>query len=183
MTEEVLRDYFDKHAGVYRRLANGCSSVPELLLKIDIYGRQWNQWDWALFFTNMLALYAWDSNIKQNETRLALGYDILDAIDNSDRLDKIVTNKKILLSIIYVTAYCKSFVIVRKSFNCQILAHVFKKWPKLWNMNWMWTKHFDKANKKFIKCHRLASLVKDKYPIGHKHSEHYFTGQTYFNDF
>ena len=50
MTADSIRRWELNHRSRYIDLAENCGSVPELMLKIDVYGQKWTKWDWVLFF-------------------------------------------------------------------------------------------------------------------------------------
>lgn len=194
MNAKTLTDYYNKNKEKYDRLASNCSSVSEILLKIEIYGNKWTQWDWALFFYS-LSFYIAQYNKYKNlqtvfasqtaEKLLSINYlydDVIDTIDNNDMLDKILTNKAILLSIIQVAA---EYGRHNNNYNYMLykmLAHIFKKFPKLWQMNWMWSKYFDKTTLKWTKYHRFYSIT--KYAAGiTEHSTDYTKKQKFYDDF
>ena len=173
MKETYLQDYFNRHRQLYINLANNCSSVAELLLKVAIYGKIWTSWDWAIFFTVLQSpamLLPADSHgiahikdlSKNIENQKYLCKDILESIDCTDMLDHVMTNRNVIINMIETAKQYKSFYFGKRSFNrfnCQILAHVFKKYPELWNMNWMQTKFYNQQSKRWIKLHRLQKFI------------------------
>ena len=50
MTAKKLIEHEKANWRTYADLAERCRSVPELLLKLDAYGKVWTRWDWVLFF-------------------------------------------------------------------------------------------------------------------------------------
>ena len=90
--------------------------------------------------------------------------DIIDTIDNTNTLDFIFTNKIVVKSIIQIidlhntTVGCTGLL-------C-ILAHIFAKFPTLWNVNWMFIRHTT-LKKKTIRTHRLKYFLPNSinYPL------------------
>lgn len=147
MTVKTLEQYYASHAEIYKSLAETCSSAEELLLTIDLQGTVWTQWDWALFFEyvgyNILLnkLHIKINNGSYNDNTQILLLDILNTIKTNSLLDKILTNKKILCCLIDLANNEKCFlnrgtaITNVKIYN--ILAQLFKKFPRLWNMSYM----------------------------------------------
>ena len=160
MTTKFLADYYNKHQYLYTQLANECTSVPELQLKLMIFGKQWCQWDWSLFLIYI-------ANINK-----VLCHDIIEAIDTSNTLDSVFTNKQVIEALIHCAHQFKHARIV-----LTILAHTFKKFPSLWNMNWMWSKRHDSYTNKLSKLHKMKVFVAKN--IDNK----YYMTSTYYNDF
>ena len=84
--------------------------------------------------------------------------DMLETIDDSDLLDDVFTNKQVLLSLSYAVSSRLAYLdtAFSKKLFCILLAHVFKKFPELWMMSWMFAKHKDSRTKKWTKYHRLG---------------------------
>lgn len=151
MNGKALNQYYASHAAMYRSLAETCSSTEELLLAIDLQGTIWTQWDWALFFEYVCYDVCYDTllnklhvnvNNKQcNDNTLTLLLDILNTIKTNNLLDKILTNRKILCCLVDLANNKRCFLdrgtalANVKIFN--ILAQLFKKFPRLWSMNYM----------------------------------------------
>ena len=47
MNISVLNKYYNANRALYRSLVLECTSVPELVLKINIFGKKWSHWDWS----------------------------------------------------------------------------------------------------------------------------------------
>ena len=78
-----------------------------------------------------------------------LANNIFEEIDNSDHFDFVVSNKHIVqvfveLSNKFMRGYC-----------LKLLAHVFKKFPELWTMNFMWIRHSGRP-----RTHRLDGFTR-----------------------
>lgn len=161
MNDKTLEQYYASHAAIYKSLVETCSSTEELLLAIDLQGAVWTQWDWAFLiqqigFSNINFI----SNFNFKKTQILpnakiLLEDIIKTIQTNDLLDKILTNKKVLNSLIHLINrnYHKSLfgfaIIDVKILN--VLAQLFKKFPELWNMNYMFKKFKGK------RYHRLCT--------------------------
>lgn len=168
MTDKVLDDYYKKHYAMYHMFVTQTTSVPELLLKIEMYGKKWNRWDWVLLFATIIDC----KKIKYVSNRVSdyfvinnqLLDDIKYAIDNSTDFDKIMTDKQVVLSIIHViNCHSAFFKKEMRIILCQLLGHIFKKFPKMWSLSWMFAKSKDYVNKKWIKYHRLAKITPCSY--------------------
>ena len=74
--------------------------------------------------------------------------------DEGKELDSVFSNKTVIMH----------FIEWLKQTNesspglLRVLAHVFKKFPEMWKMNWMFIRHKGK-NKKQARTHRLAEYV------------------------
>ena len=78
-------------------------------------------------------------------------------------LDGILTKKNIILSMIYGINSCHlhlGTLFVQRRIAI-LLAHVFKKFPELWKMSWMFAKFKDNTTKKWTKYHRLGAYLSD----------------------
>jgi len=52
MTDQTLQAYLEKRKNMHQSLVEDCTSVPELLLKIELHGKKWTKWDWAFLMCN-----------------------------------------------------------------------------------------------------------------------------------
>ncbi len=187
MNNKTLTKYYNTHKEKCDSLLNNCSSVSELILKLEIYGSKWTQWDWALFFSNLSCyIIELKKNTQDNEKFINIKYlydDIIESIDNSDVLDKIFTNKAIMLNIIYVSADYSGYTNNYNYMIYKMLAHIFKKFPRLWQMNWMWSKYFDKTSYKWKKYHRLYLITKHVVPLTEQFESNYTKTKKFYDDF
>ena len=139
-----VEEFLNANHRLYKDMIETCGSVPELLFRIEIYGRKWTQYDWVFFFQ-----YLYQISSQGNETAQSLANDLFDAIDNTVQLDHVITNKLIIMTFIELS---KRFM---HGFCLKFLAHVVHKFPDIWNMNFMWIRH---AGKK-PRTHRLACFL------------------------
>ena len=173
MTAATLTRWYDSRRGMYRTLAEECGSVAELMFKIEVYGSKWTEWDWVMFFyyldwtangpldekplriSTWNPLYGWkDSDVEDGEPEKSLLEDVFRTLDEGKELDSVFSNKTVIMH----------FIEWLKQTNesspglLRVLAHVFKKFPEMWKMNWMFIRHKGK-NKKQARTHRLAEYV------------------------
>ena len=156
MTDKVLNDYYFKNRDKFKSLSR-CSCVSELLLKQTIYGQHWSEWDWMLL---MMCVFIGDAVDAHNQS---LYNDVIETVDSNDLLDGILTKKNIVLSMIYGINSCHlhlGTLFVQRRIAI-LLAHVFKKFPELWKMSWMFAKFKDNTTKKWTKYHRLGAYLSD----------------------
>ena len=198
MTEEKIRQWERDHQATYVDLAEHCGSVPELLLKIEVYGQRWTKWDWVLFFKYLtymsgfgrrrpfVVFYGHGRPDEEETPEKDLLADIFDAIDNGDSLDKVFTDRTVVMNFISVLGAglgddCKDDSEGGWSFKtcaCSLLAHVFRKFPALWRMNWMFMRKRSGPNKG-ERVHRLAGMV----PLVSRRKPGYFVSQAFLDDF
>lgn len=155
MTKAALDRYYTDNQERFKRMAL-CSSVPELLLKIEIQGKKWSQWDWAMLFVTLASCY-WSRPTGEYGNRELLE-DIIEAIDCSKDLDGVMTNKTVLLNIIHFTKSNLFFMYEEhaRATLLNLLAHLFKKFPSLWTMQWMFSRFKDKRTMQMRRKHKLA---------------------------
>lgn len=163
MTATTLEQYSNKHISIYRSLIKTCTSAEELLLNISLQGKTWSQWDWVLLFENMTydmlfsRMLSAHNKEKSSET---LFLDIITTLKTNNILDNVFTNKQVLCSLISFTSD-KTFnnfgSAIAKIKIYGILAVLFKKFPKLWTMNYM----YSGSGKK--RYHRLCTKHTTKY--------------------
>jgi hypothetical protein len=48
MNSKTLQIYINKNKEIFQDLAK-CGSVPELLIRQTVYGKNWNRWSWSIF--------------------------------------------------------------------------------------------------------------------------------------
>lgn len=147
MTAVTLSEYFKKHHALYEQLVNECSSVPEFKMTLDLYDKSLKKWDWIVFFNCLAKIPA--------EKSAMMFEDILNTLDSSDELNSVFTCKSVILNLISLT-YSKIKHDSRQQL-LNVLAHTFKKFPKLWTISWMWSKqHCMHATK----LHKLMFITK-----------------------
>ena len=158
MNSKTLDQYYQSHQEIYKSIAETCASSEELILTIALHGKTWTQWDWA-FLIQHIGFEILFSNFtitqKIPNSKILLD-DIIKTIQDNDLLDKIFTNKQVLNSLIQLvnheynnSASAFGFAINVKILN--VLAQLFKKFPELWNMNYMFKKFKGK------RYHRLCT--------------------------
>lgn len=157
MNSKTLDQYYQSHQEIYKSIAETCTSSEELILTIALHGKTWTQWDWA-FLIQHIGFEILFSNFtitqKIPNSKILLD-DIIKTIQDNDLLDKIFTNKKVLNSLIQLVNREHNnsvfgFAIINvKILN--VLAQLFKKFPELWNMNYMFKKFKGK------RYHRLCT--------------------------
>lgn len=165
---------------MYEQLAHDCTSVPELTLKLAIFGKEWKQWDWAFFFVCL-------ASPPPKENAPAIYKDIIETIDTSKELDSVMTNRQVILSIIellkiYYSGHDYISITVREHLT-NVLAHVFKKFPCMWTMSWMWTKTYDRKTLRTVKVHKLKSFSKAEAVEADDKPPGYYTKDACFNSF
>jgi len=112
------------------------------------------------------------------ENAFSLFDDVIDAIDNTDILDNIITNKHVILNLVNL----KNIISINRFIQVMIyklLAHAFKKFPDMWNMSWMFTKR--RYCKTVFRQHKLKNSI-HCIPISLDADEYYFSKQ-YYDDF
>lgn len=187
MTETTLKNWYSSHQAQYMELARECGSVAELLFKIEIIGSKWTKWDWAMFLS-FLDYTADDSSKGEDapmsylhtvpvadvvESARSLLADIYSTIDSGDELTAVFTNKTVVMNLIEwagMRSYMSQGVY-------RALAHIFRRFPKLWTMNWMFVRHRGKGHA-VSRTHRLAgSMTSLRRPPG------YFESDAFRQDF
>lgn len=157
MNNKTLDQYYQSHREMYKSIAETCTSSEELILTIALHGKTWTQWDWAFLIQHIgfeILMSNFDITQKIPNSKILLD-DIIKTIQDNDLLDKIFTNKKVLNGLIQLVnrEYNNSafgFAIINvKILN--VLAQLFKKFPELWNMNYMFKKFKGK------RYHRLCT--------------------------
>lgn len=53
MTSKTLNAYYKQHKDRYQSLAK-CTSVPEVLLKLEICGKRWTHYDWTFLLVELI---------------------------------------------------------------------------------------------------------------------------------
>ena len=175
MNSKSLQKYIDKNRNIFEDLSK-CGSVSELLIKQIAYGQNWNRWSWGVFiyfiWHQLLINHVYKSADDFCQNCLLLK-DILQTIDEGTELDSIMTNKIVIKSILQIIDLDNAALnhIKRNSTSeygnilkyggllC-VLAHIFNKFPDLWNVSWMFIRHTT-LNKKAIRTHRLKYLISD----------------------
>lgn len=164
MTSNGLKRILGQRRVVYLSLADECASVPELMLRLEVMGSKWSRWDWALFFHCL----AYSGNEKSacggylipaaereidgpcsNPERFAA--DLLKSFDETDELDRVLTDKAVVLSFIGLAETWRW-----DRWSLRVLAHVFDKFPRLWSVSWMWVRHGNPAKAGRTRSHVLA---------------------------
>lgn len=87
-----------------------------------------------------------------NETATRLAVDLFDAIDNTEYLNAVIGNRTVIMAFVELS---KRFM---HGFCLKFLAHVVRKFPEIWNMNFMWIRHVGLKPR----THRLACFLTDK---------------------
>ena len=151
-------------------------------MKVELLGEKWSRWDWAALLQYIVYYYfencRYESEINSIE---ALFKAICKCVENSDLLDCILTDKEVMLAMIAHIKQCtEQFVNVadHSGTSLDLIAIVFKKFPSMWNMSWMWSKCRKKTKhgKKFYRKHRFQFLFPDK-------DEKFFMSKEYYKKF
>ena len=121
------------------------------------------------------------------ENAPAIYQDIIETIDTSKDLDSVMTNKQVILSIIgllkiYYSGNDYISIAVREHL-ANVLAHVFKKFPRLWTISWMWTKTYSKRDMKSVKIHKLVDFARASSVDADEKPPGYYTKDACFNSF
>ena len=194
MNVKSLQSHVDANRGMFTELAK-CGSVAELMIRLAAYGKSWNRWSWAIFVHFLwLRINYEESNYIQPHWSLngsrtdepeccAMLNDILATLDNGTELDSVMTNKVVVKSMLQIIdAYCAECKKSDETSSCAgllcVLAHTFAKFPKMWNVNWMYIRHTS-LKKKAIRTHRLAHLV----PVSANRPAAYFESKAFMDDF
>ena len=110
---------------------------------------------------------------------------MFDALDNGPALDKVLTDKAVVLSFV---AYAGGLAGKPPSgvdampdagfaeFVYSLLAHVFRKFPALWTMNWMFFRPRS-GPLRGVRVHRLAGAV------DLRRRPEYFASRAFLDDF
>lgn len=171
-----------------------CGSVSELIIKLTVYGKNWNRWSWAMFIYFLWeriydqaeaksAGFSYPSSPGENECYAMLD-DILDTIDGGNGLDAVFTNKIIVKTMLQIA---EQLGLDGRHGSCCtgtyagllcVLAHVFEKFPSMWKMNWMFVRHVKPKNGR-TRTHRLMSAL----PAAAKRPAGYFESDAFRQDF
>lgn len=164
------------------------------MIRLAAYGKSWNRWSWAIFVyflwlrinyeeSNVVLLRSsWNGPGEDEPECRAMLDDILATLDNGTELDSVMTNKVVVKSMLQIIdtrcAECKG----NETSSCAgllcVLAHTFAKFPKMWNVNWMYIRH-SSLKKKAIRTHRLAYLV----PVAANRPAAYLESKAFMDDF
>lgn len=193
MNAKSLQSHIDANKAMFTELAK-CGSVAELMIRLAAYGKSWNRWSWAIFVyflwlrinyeesNGVLLRSSWNGQREDEPECRAMLDDILATIDNGTELDSVMTNKVVVKSMLQIIdtrcAECKG----NETSSCAgllcVLAHTFAKFPKMWNVNWMYIRH-SSLKKKAIRTHRLAHLV----PVAANRPAAYLESKAFMDDF
>jgi len=193
MNAKSLQAHIDANRGVFTELAK-CGSVVELMVRLVAYGKGWNRWSWAIF-VYFLWLHISCAESDRSQSRLswngprtdepeccAMLDDILATLDNGTELDSVMTNKVVVKSMLQIIDTCCAERKGGETSSCAgllcVLAHTFAKFPKMWNVSWMYIRHTS-PRKKAIRTHRLAYLV----PVAANRPTAYFESKAFMDDF
>lgn len=193
MNAKSLQAHIDANKDMFAELAK-CGSVAELMIRLAAYGKSWNRWSWAIFvyFLWLRINYAesdcsqprlsWNGPRTDEPECCAMLDDILATLDNGTELDSVMTNKVVVKSMLQIIdarcAECKGAEASSCAGLLCVLAHTFAKFPKMWNVNWMYIRHTS-PRKKAIRTHRLAHLV----PVAANRPVAYFESKAFMDDF
>lgn len=149
---KTLNNHYCANKAIYDTLIR-CTSVQELLLKINIYGKTWTHYDWSVLMFLIICQkinYLTDNDLLYD--------DILTTISESDIFDNVMTNRSVMTSLVILCGKHSSVSIMSQLKIKNMLAVILKKYPKLWNMSWMYTVQNYKLNGKTRKqkVHRFA---------------------------
>ena len=182
LVTKTIAQHLNARAELYKRLATTSSSVEELFMKVELLGEKWSRWDWAALLQYVVYYYIencrYESEVNSIE---ALFKAICKCVESSDLLDNILTDKEVMLATIAHTKQCVEQYIGftdKTGTSLDLIAIVFKKFPSLWNMSWMWSKCWKKTKhgKKFYRKHRFQFLFPDK-------DEKFFMSKEYYKKF
>ena len=195
MNAKSLQSHIDANKDMFAELAK-CGSVAELMIRLAAYGKSWNRWSWAIFvyFLWLRINYplgckigqppriSWNGPREDEPECCAMLDDILATLDNGTELDSVMTNKVVVKSMLQIIdascAECKGSEVSSCAGLLCVLAHTFVKFPKMWNVNWMYIRHTS-PKKKAIRTHRLAYLV----PVAANRPAAYFESKAFMDDF
>ena len=192
MNVKSLQSHIDANRDMFTELAK-CGSVAELMIRLAAYGKNWNRWSWAIFvyFLWLRINYAtesihprllWNGPKTDEPECCAMLDDILATLDNGSELDSIMTNKVVVKSMLQIIdmrcAECKGSEISSCAGMLCVLAHIFAKFPKLWNVSWMYIRHTS-LKKKAVRTHRLAGFVS----VSANRPAEYFESKAFMDDF
>ena len=111
--------------------------------------------------------------------------DIFDTLDSGNSLDGVFTDKTVIMNFIsYPEIMDPSDIVNPQPFIFvfveifSLLAHVFKKFPSMWKMNWMFVKKRS-GPRKGERFHRLEFAL----PELSRRSREYFMSQAFYDDF
>lgn len=182
LVTKTIAQHLNARAELYKRLATTSSSVEELLMKVELLGEKWTRWDWATMLQYIVSHYIMNCFYESEVNSIgALFKAICKCVESSDLLDSILTDKEVMLATIAHTKNCvEQFVNFadHSGTSLDLIAIVFKKFPSLWNMSWMWSKCWKKTKqgKKFYRKHRFQFLFPNK-------DEKFFTSKAYYEAF
>lgn len=184
MNAVALQKYLEDNRQLFSDLAK-CGSVSELMLKLAVFGRNWNRWSWAAFVVFLWRGVRRDCSPAPAGVRRpdddadgcrAMFDDIVDTIDNGTELDSVFRNKLVVQSLIQVTEYMS---MERPAGGAlRVLAHVFAKFPDMWNMSWMYVRHARPKDGR-VRTHRLAGIM----PISENRPKAYYESPAFREDF
>ena len=188
MTAAQLKKWDTLKRSMYIDLVKTCGSVPELLIRLEIYGQKWTRWDWVLFFKYLYvhSMTLVSANPGEPVEELVMLNDIFKTLDDGNALDSVFTDKVVVLSFVeylnFAYFHSKSpFMSKLELYGVfSLLAHVFKKFPDMWKMNWMFARKRS-GGKKGERVHRLAAIFAEE--SGLSRPREYYISQAFYDDF
>lgn len=151
-------------------------------MKVELLGEKWSRWDWAALLQYVVYYYIQNCRYESEVNSIgALFKAICRCVESSNLLDNILTDKEVMLAMIAHTKQCVEQYMNstdKTGTSLDLIVIVFKKFPSLWNMSWMWSKCQKKTknNKQFYRKHRLQFLFPDK-------DEKFFMSKDYYKAF
>lgn len=184
MARDTLQRWYRDHRRTYVELAEECRSVAELMLKIEVYGKKWTKWDWVMFMWHLsMSASCLDeegpsapgqAGFDTSDQAPDLFADMVDEVDNGKMLDGVLTNKTVVAHLIWWIDDGRLNPL--RVGALRLLAHVFKKFPAMWTMNWMFVRH---PGKNKPRTHRMEFAMFDLSGRGRR----YFESRAYLDDF
>jgi hypothetical protein len=159
----VLNKYYNANRALYQSLVLECTSVPELVLKINIFGKKWSHWDWSALILeailNQAEQYDIWLNTKNEKMNNHLYVDLVQSASEKSIIEKVFTNNRVMQNIVAICIYSQYPRSVRV-FARNLAAQIFKRHPKMWTMSWMYSKHKIELNgkTKTTKIHKMRSI-------------------------
>ena len=147
----------------------------------------WNRWSWAVFFIFLWQYLtahgrdepnrSYDGTPEDENSCREMLTDILETIDNGKILDSVVTDKVVVKSMLQLIG--SSYYGIYDNFGLYcVLAHIFAKFPNMWNVSWMFIRHAKPVRGR-MRTHRLEHAL----PLMSKRPAAYFESKAFMEDF
>lgn len=137
-------NYFNKNQHFYDDILESCTSFEELLLQTDLAGIKWGVHDWSIILTRLLSIVCTTGLYKTSEIHNSINElfkNILIHIDSDECPEtlSVFTNNIILKTIVILKPQLSNTAYFSQHKLDVFFAHIFKRWPQLAKMPYMFT--------------------------------------------